>query len=182
MRRGALLTLLSIVAAIIVAAVVVWVLCSKTGNEADSNMQSTKDILSANLALLDGGEAPKLNTADSLLRFESTVADLGRMKVGQKKNVIFKFENVSDAPIVITRVVTTCGCTSAEYDKQPLMPGKKSEIRVGFEAEVKGVFFKKLSIYYAGVDYPLDGMDNNASSEKAGRNVPLEVAIKGEVR
>ena len=44
------------------------------------------------------------------------------------------------------------------------MPGKESKISVGFEPEEKGMFFKKLFIYYAG------------------GAAPLEIAIKGEVR
>jgi hypothetical protein len=119
------------------------------------------------MALLEGGDQVpdyKLNTNDSLLRFEATVAGLGRMKIGQKKEVVFNFANVSDKPVVITRIVTTCGCTSADYEKKPLMPGQESKISVGFEPEEKGVFFKKLFIYYGG------------------GNTPLEIAIKGEVR
>jgi len=150
-----------ITVAIIAAAVVaVWVFRGGTGRDT----QSTKDILSANIDLLDAIETPKLNTADSVLHFESTVADLGRMKIGEKKDVVFRFKNVSVTPVVITRIVTTCGCTSAEYEKRPLRLGGKSEIRVGFEAEEKGMFFKKLSIHYAG------------------GTLPIEVAIKGEVR
>jgi hypothetical protein len=148
---------------------VVFVLsgCVSRDSKAKTDTESAADILSANMALLDGGDRVpdyKLNTNDSLLRFEATVADLGRLKIGQKKEVVFKFANVSAKPIVITRIVTTCGCTSAEYEKKPLMPGKESKISVGFEPEEQGVFFKKLFIYCAG------------------RSAPLEIAIKGEVR
>ncbi len=119
------------------------------------------------MALLESGDQVldyKLTTNDSLLRFDAQVADLGRMKIGESKEVEFTFTNVSPNPAVITRVVTTCGCASADYEKAPLMPGKTSKINIVFEPEETGVFFKKIFIYYAG-----------GSS-------PIEIAIKGEVR
>jgi hypothetical protein len=136
---------------------------SKNGGGADS----AADILSANMALFeDGDQVPdyKLNTNDSLLRFEVSVVELGRMKIGQTKNVTFDFTNTSETPVVITRVVTTCGCTSADYEKAPMMPGRASKIKVGFEAEEQGVFFKKIFVYCVG------------------ESTPIEIAIKGEVR
>jgi hypothetical protein len=139
----------------------------KNGGNGSGDESQASGILSANMALLEGGDQVpdyKLNTNDSLLRFETPLIDLGRMKIGQTKNVTFDFTNASATPVVITRVVTTCGCTSADYEKTPLMPGKASKIKVGFEAEEQGVFFKKIFVYCAG------------------ESAPLEIAIKGEVR
>jgi hypothetical protein len=136
-------------------------------NGAGAANETQSDILSANMALLEGGDQVPdyaLNTNDSLLRFKTPVIDLGRLKVGQTKNVTFDFTNESPNPAVLTRVVTTCGCTSADYEKAPIMPGKGSKIKVGFEAEEQGVFFKKILVYCAN------------------EGAPLEIAIKGEVR
>ncbi len=149
----------------VASALLVLSSCRGGGKNANAT-DSPAGMIAANIALLDDDRVPDYNlrTNDSLLRFEATVADLGRMKIGQKKDVVFSFANVSSTPVVITRIVTTCGCTSAEYEKVPLMPGKESKIKVGFEPEEEGVFFKKIFIYYAG-----------GSS-------PLEIAVKGEVR
>lgn len=94
--------------------------------------------------------------SDTLFRFESRVADLGRIRVGHKKKVVFRFTNVSSCPVVITRVMTTCECTSAVWDKAPLLPGRRSRIEVTYEAERDGVFFRKLFIYHAGAASPLE--------------------------
>ena len=58
--------------------------------------------------------------SDTLFRFESRVANLGRIRVGHKKKIVFRFTNVSSGPVVITRVMTSCECTSAVWDKAPL--------------------------------------------------------------
>ena len=94
--------------------------------------------------------------SDTLFRFESRVADLGRIRVGHKKKVVFRFTNVSSCPVVITKVMTTCECTSAVWDKAPLLPGRRSRIEVTYEAERDGVFFRKLFIYHAGAASPFE--------------------------
>ena len=53
--------------------------------------------------------------SDTLFRFEARVADLGRIRVGHKKKIVFRFTNVSSCPVVITRVMTSCECTSVSY-------------------------------------------------------------------
>lgn len=94
--------------------------------------------------------------SDTLFRFESRVADLGRIWVGHKKKIVFRFTNVSSCPVVITRVMTSCECTSAVWDKAPLLPGRRSRIEVTYEAERDGVFFRKLFIYHAGAASPFE--------------------------
>ena len=94
--------------------------------------------------------------SDTLFRFESRVADLGRIRVGHKKKIVFRFTNVSSCPVLITKVMTTCECTSAVWDKAPLLPGRWSRIEVTYEAERDGVFFRKLFIYHAGAASPFE--------------------------
>ena len=76
--------------------------------------------------------------------------------MGHKKKVVFRFTNVSSCPVVITKVMTTCECTSAVWDKAPLLPGRWSRIEVTYEAERDGVFFRKLFIYHAGAASPFE--------------------------
>lgn len=129
-------------------------------------VDSAESVISTNLALLDTDEVPdfELVRNDTLFRFETPVVNLGSMKTGEMRDVNFAYLNVSSKPLIIRNIVTTCGCTSVEWEKVPLMPRKSSEIKVRFEAEKEGVFFKKLFIYYAG------------------SSAPVEIAIKGEIK
>jgi len=42
----------------------------------------------------------------------------------------FTFTNVGEAPIIISKVETTCGCTVPEYSKTPVKSGEKGTIKV----------------------------------------------------
>ena len=61
----------------------------------------------------------------------------------------FEFENDGDTPLVITRVVTSCSCTKAEYSKKPIPAGAKSTIKIVYEPHKKepGVFHKVIQIF-----------------------------------
>ena len=54
-------------------------------------------------------------------------------------------------PLVITRVIASCGCTTPEWPKEPVAPGKSAEIKVTFDpANRPGPFTKTISIYSNG--------------------------------
>ena len=61
----------------------------------------------------------------------------------------FEFVNDGDTPLVITRVVTSCSCTKAEYSKKPIPAGAKSIIKIVYEPHKKepGVFHKVIQIF-----------------------------------
>lgn len=46
------------------------------------------------------------------------------------RTCLFVCKNSGSAPVVITRVKTTCGCTDAEVDRPQLQPGEEAHIKV----------------------------------------------------
>ncbi|MCC8094410.1 MAG: DUF1573 domain-containing protein [Tannerellaceae bacterium] len=63
----------------------------------------------------------------------------------------FVVENTGDMPLVITRVVTSCGCTTPEWTKEPIAPGKSGNIAVTFDPKGRpGPFSKTISVYSNG--------------------------------
>lgn len=147
------------------AAVMLSIAVAVVFSARESDAEKSGDILSSNLDLLGRSETPEsgLVRNDTLLLFEAPVADLGKMRINQKKDVLFRFSNVCPMPVVITKILTNCGCTSVDWSKAPVMPGKESGITITFQAEQEGVFFKKIFIYHS------------ADSS------PVEIALKGKV-
>jgi hypothetical protein len=64
-----------------------------------------------------------------------SVRDFGRIIEGQKLAISFRFKNTGDKPLVIESVQPACGCTVADYPKQPLKPGEEGEITGEFNSE-----------------------------------------------
>ena len=75
--------------------------------------------------------------AQPSISFDKIQHDFGR--VNEDDGAVthdFTFTNTGTAPLVIQNVVTTCGCTTPEYSRQPIRPGEKSTITIGYD--VKG--------------------------------------------
>ena len=70
-------------------------------------------------------------------------------KVNAKKRHTFYITNTGNAPLVIKHVATGCGCTTTDYTKSPILPGKKGKITVSFNPETQraGAFRKSVTIY-----------------------------------
>jgi hypothetical protein len=64
-----------------------------------------------------------------------SVLNYGKIVEGQKLAVSFRFKNTGDKPLVIESVRPACGCTVADYPKQPLKPGEEGEITGEFNSE-----------------------------------------------
>jgi hypothetical protein len=64
---------------------------------------------------------------------------------------VFVVRNTGKAPLVITRVTASCGCTQPEYSEEPVAPGKTAELKVTFNPQGRpGPFTKTIFIYSNG--------------------------------
>lgn len=79
----------------------------------------------------------KSNVPGPEITFEESTFDFGDINQGDKVEHIFAFENTGDAPLIITNVQVTCGCTATEWKREPILPGEKSTIKVNFNSAGK---------------------------------------------
>ena len=66
------------------------------------------------------------------MRFDSDVFDFGDITADTIRSHSFVLTNDGTAPLVITKVYSSCGCTTAEHPKDPVMPGDTARIVVTF--------------------------------------------------
>ena len=66
---------------------------------------------------------------------QNNTYDYGVLPEGPKATHIFHFVNTGDASITITNAQASCGCTSPEYPKETILPGKKGTISVTYSTE-----------------------------------------------
>ncbi|GAA0748990.1 DUF1573 domain-containing protein [Gaetbulibacter jejuensis] len=80
------------------------------------------------------------------LTFETEEIDYGTIAQHADGERTFKFTNTGEAPIVISNVKTSCGCTVPEYSRTPILPGETSEITVKYATNRLGVFKKTITV------------------------------------
>jgi len=80
------------------------------------------------------------------LTFESEMIDYGTIAHNADGERTFKFENTGDAPVVISKVKTSCGCTVPTYPKKAILPGEKGDIKVKYATNRIGAFSKTITV------------------------------------
>ena len=65
-------------------------------------------------------------------KFEKESHDFGKIPLTKPVSVEFKFTNIGDEPLIITKVETTCGCTVPTYTKTPIKKGGAGVISVTY--------------------------------------------------
>jgi hypothetical protein len=92
--------------------------------------------------------------------------DYGRVSKGSDNGIrVFEFTNTGDAPLIITNVLSTCGCTVPTKPAGPTMPGKTGKIEVKYNM-TPGPIRKTITV------------ESNAVNYEDGR---VALKIKGEV-
>jgi len=67
------------------------------------------------------------------MAFESVEHDFGKIKEDAgPANFNFNFKNIGTVPLVISSVSASCGCTTPEWSKEPVLPGKSGFIKVSY--------------------------------------------------
>lgn len=72
--------------------------------------------------------------------------DFGNIEKGKPVTHIFEFINNGTAPLLITNVKPSCGCTSPEWTKDPIPAGGTGFIKTTFNAANSGIFNKTIAV------------------------------------
>ena len=69
------------------------------------------------------------------IAFTDTLVELGIVSEGTQADVVFSFQNIGDAALILSDVSTSCGCTLAEqWPREPIQPGGNGEVAVRFDS------------------------------------------------
>lgn len=92
----------------------------------------------------------KLSTAPDPVFFKEMVYDFGKISQGRPVTHNFEIVNSGVAPLTVENVITSCGCTTPIWDKEPVAPGKTTKINVGYNSVAEGDFEKTITVVYNG--------------------------------
>jgi hypothetical protein len=88
--------------------------------------------------------------AAAMMMFTETSHDFGEIEKGIPVEHTFLIRNDGDAPLLISRVKTSCGCTATDYSREAIMPGDEGMITVSYNAANSGSFNKAISVISNG--------------------------------
>lgn len=87
--------------------------------------------------------------SQAVIQFDERVHDFGSIKeVDGPVAYHFEFVNAGTSPVLIKNVESSCGCTSPEWTKQPVLPGKRGFVKATFDPKDRpGYFDKTITVY-----------------------------------
>ena len=80
------------------------------------------------------------------IEFETNSIDYGQIDFESDGTRIFKFKNIGDAPLVFTRISSSCGCTIPKKPEKPIEPGAEGQIEVNYDTKRVGIFRKAVTV------------------------------------
>lgn len=83
-----------------------------------------------------------------VLKLKETEHNFGKIPQGKPVYYTFEIVNTGTEPLKLDNVQASCGCTTPEWNPDPIAPGASSTIKVGYNAAAEGDFDKSITITY----------------------------------
>jgi hypothetical protein len=89
---------------------------------------------------------PSPNPNAPKFSFETEVLDYGTIEHAADGDRVFTFVNTGKEPLIISNAKGSCGCTTPQWPKEPIMPGETATIKVHYDTKRVGAFTKTVTL------------------------------------
>jgi hypothetical protein len=86
--------------------------------------------------------------------WNETTHDFGKIKQNDPGTVIYTVKNNGTTPLIITAARSSCGCTVAEYTKEPIKPNETGIVKATYNTARVGTFSKTVTVTFDGISTP----------------------------
>ncbi|MFK5971904.1 MAG: DUF1573 domain-containing protein [Flavobacteriaceae bacterium] len=80
------------------------------------------------------------------IEFKTETVDYGEITKGADGIRVFEFTNTGNAPLIISKVSSSCGCTIPKKPEGPILPGKTGKIQVKYDTNRVGPIRKAITV------------------------------------
>jgi len=94
--------------------------------------------------------ALKAQNATEAIELKEVEYDFGKIPQGKPVYHSFEVINKTAAPLKLENVTASCGCTTPEWNREPIGAGSADKIKVGYNAAAEGYFEKFITVTYNG--------------------------------
>ncbi len=81
-----------------------------------------------------------------VIKFKKSEHDFGKIEQAKPATYVFEFTNAGTDPLVLGNVQASCGCTTPDWTREPIMPGKSGKITATYNALNGGPFNKTITV------------------------------------
>ncbi|GEQ85676.1 hypothetical protein ULMS_11840 [Patiriisocius marinistellae] len=95
--------------------------------------------------------------AQAKITFKSDTVDYGEIAKGSDGVRVFEFTNTGDAPLIVSDVKSSCGCTVPKKPEGPVAAGASGKIEVKYDTNRVGPIRKTVTVY-SNADEPIKAL------------------------
>src|SRR5688572_22450765 len=93
-------------------------------------------------------------SAQAKIEFKESTIDAGEVPYGHEQTWTFELTNTGDEPLVISRIQTSCGCTTSSKPDGPIAPGSSEQIVVKYDTKRVGPIRRTITVYSNAAETP----------------------------
>ena len=106
---------------------------------------ATKKIEENNVA--QAAERDAVASKFPIIEFDKKEHDFGEIEAKTPVETVFKYTNTGEAPLVITDIKSSCGCTvPKDWSREPLAPGDTGQFTVKFNGSGTNKVSKTITV------------------------------------
>ena len=94
------------------------------------------------------------NSDSAVLYYDDYHFNLDTITVGEKESFVFDYTNKGKAPLIVSKVFTSCGCVDINYNEKPLMPNESDSIKLDLTVQSRGYFKKAIVVRNNSINEP----------------------------
>ena len=109
----------------------------------------TAGFTGATYAQIAATSAPAQATttaSKAAITFTADAFDFGTVPQNIPVTHVFSFKNTGKEPLILSSVTASCGCTTPEWPKEPVLPGATATIKATYNAANPGIFSKAITV------------------------------------
>jgi hypothetical protein len=92
--------------------------------------------------------AQTVSDGQDVLQLKETEHDFTKIPQGKPVYYVFEIVNTGKQALKLDDVHASCGCTTPEWNHDPIAAGATAPIKVGYNAAAEGYFEKTITITY----------------------------------
>lgn len=80
------------------------------------------------------------------ISFDKTTHDYGTIFQNADGGCEFTFKNTGKEPLILSNVISSCGCTVPKWTREPILPGQSGVIKVNYDTKRLGTISKQITV------------------------------------
>jgi len=114
-----------------------------------TDKEKSSDLTASNVPMAPAPASAKVDESKlTSIQWLDSSKSMGTVTEGGTLKINYRFKNSGSKPLVIENVQPGCGCTVADYPKEPIAPGQEGEITAEFDTKGRvGVQKKNITVH-----------------------------------